>query len=443
MATRPSPPGPSVEAGADSLLQFNRDPLGFLTHCASEYGEIVQVDLGGRFFLLSRPNLVETVLQDKKGAFTKTADPPNLPTGNDPQSLKYAAFLSLLGDGLLTSEGEDWRARRRMLASSFQPKVTLGYTPTIVSLVERTLVEWEGKEQIDVYEQMRELTLGVVGTTLMGTDLSGQARDEGRDFKAAVEQFYHPSTDGLPFAEALVRLHRTADTILAERRAVPDSSDLLSKLLRGEGETTGLSDTDLRNELMTLLFAGHETTANAFCWTWVLLAQHPEKEARLLDEIESVLGSRSPVPDDVERLPYTQQVVNESLRLYPPVWFLGRFLQEDWEVDGYVLPTGSGVIISPWVMQRDERYFEDPEVFAPERWVGDLERRLPRGVYFPFGDGPRVCIGRPLALLELALVVATIARRFRLSLSLGQEVTPEPLNTIRPRGGLLMQLRAR
>jgi len=435
-------PGAPLSGDTGDLLQFNRDPLGFLTRRAREDGDVARLDFGNVFYLLNRPELIAGVLQDKPSIFTKTLQPPDFERNRDPQSLKYAAFQGLLGHGLLTTDGEDWRRRRRILAPPFQPKPTLGYAPAITALTERMVSTWQEGQMVDVYEQMRELTLQVVGTTLMGSDLSERAEDEGRHFRAALDHFYQPLRQDVPFQEALARLHQTAEAIIDERKSGEDKGDLLSRLLH-DAEGRELSDGDLRNELMTLLFAGHETTANAFCWTWLLLARNPEAEERLAVELETVLGGRTPLAEDVERLTYTQGVVNESLRLYPPVWFLGRFLQADWTAGGRPFPAGCGVMVSPWVTQRDGRYFTDPGRFDPERWANDLERRLPRGTYFPFGDGPRVCIGRPLALLELVLVVATIAQRFRLSAPAGPEITPEPLNTIRPAGGLMMELRQR
>jgi len=436
-----SSPGPLPGESAD-LAEFNRDPLGFLTRRAREDGDVARLDFGNIFYLLNRPKLIAAVLQDKPGIFTKTLQPADFEHNRDPQSLKYAAFQGLLGHGLLTTDGEDWRRRRRILAPPFQPEPTLGYAPAIAALTERLVSTWHDGETLDVYEQMRELTLQVVGTALMGSDLSERAEDEGRHFRAALDHFYQPSRADVPFHEALAQLHQTAEAIVAEHKAGEDKGDLLSRLLRDVAGKE-LSDGDLRNELMTLLFAGHETTANAFCWTWLLLARNPQAEERLAAELRQVLAGRTPLAEDVERLPYTQGVISESLRLYPPVWFLGRFLQSDWTADGRRFPAGCGVMVSPWVTQRDDRYFTAPEQFEPERWQNDLERRLPRGTYFPFGDGPRVCIGRPLALLELVLVVATIAQRFRLSVPSGPEITPEPLNTIRPAGGLVMELRRR
>jgi cytochrome P450 len=438
MATAPLPP-PTSGVPQD-LAEFNRDPLGFLSGRARDDGDVVRLDFGSVFYLLNRPALIAATLQDKQGAFTKTLHPADFARNPDPQSLKYAAFEGLLGHGLLTTDGDDWRRRRRILAPPFQPKPTMSYAPAITTLAERLLEDWHEGQTVDIYEQMRELTLQVVGTTLMGSDLSDRAGDEGKHFRAALDHFYQPSRVEVPFEEALSRLHETAAAIIAERRSGEDKGDLIWRLLR-DMEAGELGDADLRNELMTLLFAGHETTANAFCWTWLLLAQNPDKADRLRDELRLALGGRSPVAKDLERLPYAQAVVNESLRLFPPVWFLGRFLQTDWTIDGRRFPVGTGVMVSPWVTQRDARFFSEPKKFEPERWADDLERRLPRGSYFPFGDGPRVCIGRPLALLELVLVVATIAQRFRLCLLGAEDVVPEPLNTIRPAGGLLMELR--
>jgi cytochrome P450 len=254
-----------------------------------------------------------------------------------------------------------------------------------------------------------------------------------------------PTPRNLAYREAARRLDAVIYGILRERRrAARDTGDLLSLLLGAQDEDgSRMTDRQLRDEVMTLFLAGHETTANALAWTWWLLAQHPEVEARLHAELHDALNGRAAALDDLPRLRYTECVVSEAMRLYPPAWAMGREALEDVELAGYRIPRGSQVLMSQWVMHRDPRWFEEPERFWPERWAGDLARRLPKFAYFPFGGGPRVCIGSSFAMIEAVLVLATLAQEFRLELVPGQTIRPWPTITLRPRPGILMKLARR
>jgi cytochrome P450 len=421
--------------------QWREDPLEFLSICA-RLGDVVLLQFDRPVYLLNRADLVEEVLQNKQGIFVKDILPTDHQGGHNPESLKYEVFRSLLGDNVLTSEGDDWRRRRHILAPPFHHDPTLSYVPIIVEHTQRLMATWNSGQTIEIREQMMELTLGIVSTVLMGVDLGAEAKEEGLAFRQALEHFYRPSDDGDSFKLALERLHQAVDRIIAERRSAPLSNDLLSLLLHAE-EGEQLSDEDLRNELLTILFAGHETTANAGAWMWGLMAQHPEKDQPLQSELSRVLNGRLPTADDLPSLAYARMVVDESLRLYPPSWFLGRFAESDWESDGYPIAAGSGVLVSQWLLHHDSRYFSDPDAFDPDRWSNNFEISLARGSYIPFGDGMRVCIARPLALMELTLFLAVIAQSWRLSLCPGQELIPEPMNTIRPKGGLMMEVAKR
>ncbi len=443
MTTMKSPPGPPASGDAGNSVEYHQDPLGFLARCARDYGDVVRLQFDRPIYLLNRADLVEEVLQNKRGIFAKDLSATDHQGGHNPEALKYEVFRTLLGDNVLTAEGDDWRRRRRILAPPFHHEQSLSYVPAIIDHCQRLIAGWQDGQTLELREQMMELTLGIVSTALMGIDISGEAKEEGLAFRAALEHFYVPSPDGDSFRQALDRLHSAADRIITERRDGPRTNDLLCLMLHADDDEHQLTDEDLRNELLTFLFAGHETTANALTWTWGLLAQHPDKAARLQDELQTVLAGHTPAADDLPQLSYTQMVIQESLRLYPPSWFLGRFAQQDWEADDYQLAAGTGVMVSQWVLHRDARSFDQPDDFEPERWANDFEHRLPRGAYFPFGDGTRVCIGRPLAQMELALAVATIAQAFEIALSPGQQLVPEPMNTIRPKGGLTVHLKRR
>jgi cytochrome P450 len=394
-------------------------------------------------YLLSRAELVEEVLQNKQGLFVKDIFPTDHQGGHNPESLKYEVFRNLLGDNVLTSEGDEWRRRRHILAPPFHHDPMLAYVPTIIEHTQRLTSSWAPGQTVEMHDQMMELTLGIVSTVLMGVDLGAEAKEEGIAFRQALEHFYRPTVDdGDSFRTSLEKLHQAVDRIIQERRSSPLSNDLLSLMVHAE-EGAQLTDEDLRNELLTILFAGHETTANAGAWMWGLLAQHPDKEALLLRELDDVLAGRIPDASDLPSLAYTRMIVDESLRLYPPSWFLGRFTESDWAADGFPIAAGSGVLVSQWVLHHDPRYFPDPDRFKPERWSNNFEFALPRGSYFPFGDGMRVCLAKPLAMMELLLFAAVIAQSWKLSLSPGQGLVPEPMNTIRPQGGLMMEVSRR
>jgi cytochrome P450 len=435
-----TPPSPTTRERSHEE-QWRDDPLGFLRRCAG-LGDVVLLQFDRPFYLLSRAELVEEVLQNKQGFFVKDILPTDHQGGHNPESLKYEVFRSLLGDNVLTTEGDDWRRRRRILAPPFHHDPTLSYVPTITEHIQRLTSTWQPGQTIEMHDQMMELTLGIVSTVLMGVDLGGEAKEEGLAFRQALEHFYRPSDDGESFKIALQKLHQAVDRIIQERRNSPLSSDLLTLMVHAE-EGEQLTDEDLRNELLTILFAGHETTANAGAWMWAVIAQHPEEEARLLAEVNTVLGGRIPDANDLPNLTYARMIVDESLRMYPPSWFLGRFTESDWEAGGFPIGARSGVLVSQWVLHHDPRYFADPDSFEPGRWSNNFEFKLPRGSYFPFGDGARICLAKPLALMELTLFAAVISQSWKLSLSPGQELVPEPMNTIRPKGGLMMEVSRR
>jgi cytochrome P450 len=329
----------------------------------------------------------------------------------------------------------------------------------MVVIAERHLREWRGGEQRDMAHEMMALTLDIAVRTLFGTTLPGEAHQVGHamtflmrySLGRARSPVNIPASWPTPRNRRANREYEFLDSlvyrIISERQSQENSkhhTDLLS-LLMGAMDEDGsqMSPKQLRDETMTIFLAGHETTALTLSWTWYLLSENPMAEARLHEELRGVLGGRAPEIRDLERLPFLQAVVNEVLRLYPPAYLLARTSVAPSNIGGYEFPTGTTVLASQWVMHRDARYYDDPDSFRPERWLDGLMGRLPPGAYFPFGDGPRRCIGQSFALMESALVTATVAQRFRFRLVPGHPVVPEPLVTLRPRHGIRMTVEAR
>jgi len=366
----------------------------------------------------------------------------------------------LLGQGLLTSEGALHLRQRRLMQPAFHRERIAGYGETMVRYAGRAADRWKAGETIDVHKEMVALTLAIVGKTLFDADVEEEADEIGKALTEALELFQRllmvpygefleklPIPSTLRFRSVRRRLDATIARLIAERRRNPrDRKDLLTLLLLAqdtEGDGGGMTDTQLRDEAMTIFLAGHETTANAMAWTWHLLSQNPEAEGRLHGELDRVLEGRAPGVADLPRLRYTEMVLSESMRLFPPAWILGRRAIVDHELGGYRIPAGSIVLLSQWITHRDARYFPDPVRFDPERFTAEAQAARPRFSYFPFGGGPRVCIGEGFAWMEGVLVLATIARRWRFLPVDGIPVTPAAMITLRPKSGLPMRIEAR
>ena len=365
----------------------------------------------------------------------------------------------LLGEGLLTSEDAFHLRQRRLMQPAFHRDRIAAYASTMVSYADRVRRGWTSGTTIDVAREMSRLTLLIVGKTLFDTDVESQAREVGEAMSGLMNSFW---TLMLPFGETLQRLpiphirrgrkarERLDDIIygiIRERRADGgDRGDLLSMLLMAqddEDKGRGMTDRQVRDEAMTIFLAGHETTANALTWTWYLLSQSPVEERRLHDEIDNVLQGRPPTVADVERLPYTTRVVTESMRLYPPAWLVGRRAVNEYSIGGYYVPPRSIVVMSQWIVHRDARHYVEPERFNPDRWTPEFKAALPRFAYFPFGGGPRQCIGESFAWMELVLLVATLAQQWRFELVPGHPVVPQAAVTLRPKYGMKMTVNAR
>ncbi|AFY33811.1 cytochrome P450 [Calothrix sp. PCC 7507] len=436
-------PGPERNSVVGSLLDFGREPLEFLTRCGREYGEIVPMYLGLKpACLLTKPDYIEQVLKERN-LFIK--------------SRGLRALKSLLGEGLLSSEGESWLHQRRLLQPVFHQKRIASYGDVMVTYTEQMLENWQDGETRDVHQDMMRLTLNIVMQTIFNRDLSnGEAQDVAHALDVAMDWFeskrkqnfifleWFPIPENIRYKNAIQQMDRTIYQMINQRRASGENpGDLLSMLMEARDEADGsqMSDRQLRDEIATLMLAGHETTSNTLTGVWVLLSRYPDVRSKLLAELQQVLGERSPSIADIPKLPYTEMVIKEAMRIFPPVFMMAREATQDCEIGGYEVPSGCMLMMSQWVMHRHPRHFEDSEVFRPERWANDLEKNLPRGVYFPFGDGPRICIGKSFALMEAVLLLATIAQKFELILVPDHPIVPQASITLRPAYGIKVVLK--
>jgi cytochrome P450 len=438
------PPGPKGLFLIGNALAIMREPFDFPLRCLRDYGGIVRLRFGSLvFYLVSDPAAIEQVLRHDHRYFIK-----------DKGTRMLSAFL---GEGLLTSEGDVWRRQRRLAQPAFQLDQVQKYGGVMTAFAERMLQDWRPGQTRDVHADMNRLTMEIAAQTFLGVSVAGESDRVGTAMTAIMEHFAGwaalvpwlqrlPTPGNRRYRRAVRVIDAVMYDAIARRRAGGASAgdDLLSRLLALRDEDgTGMSDRQLRDELVTLFLAGHETTALALSFTFYLLAQHPEAETRLAAEVDEILQGRRPTAADVPRLRYADWVIKESMRLYPPAPAIGREAVCDCEIGGYHVPKGTQVSLVQWTSQRDARWFDDPEVFRPERWDNDLARRLPRGAYFPFGDGPRICIGNQFALLEAVLVLATVAQRYRLALAPGFKLELLPSVTLRPKHGVVMVVQAR
>jgi cytochrome P450 len=433
-----TPPGPPGHWLAGNLPDFRKSRLDFFTNCARDYGDMVKIRLAHRrVYLASHPELIEQVLVTQSKHFIK----------------HFAMRLNpmVLGKGLLTSEGDFWLRQRRLSQPMFLKSRILSYAPPMVAATERLLGEWQAGEKRDIHQEMMKVTLAIAAKTLFNAEVGSAAQSvaEAMDVmqRNFVERFnsiwpvpiWIPTPGNLRARRATRQLDDVIYRIIRQRRKDNiDHGDLLSILLRArdEDDGTGMTDQQLRDEALTLFLAGHETTALVLSWTWYLLANHPEAEQRLWTELDAVLGGRLPTADDWPKLKFTEMIVLESMRLYSPAYVIGREATVDCAIGGYHVPRGTTILMSPWVVQRDARFFDEPNAFRPERWGEERMKSLPKFAYFPFGGGPRVCIGQQFAMMELVLIVATLAQKVRFRMEPGKEVKPVPSFTLRPEPGV-------
>ena len=444
--TQQYPPGPTSRLfGLDIAKRFGDDPLAFAMELSKYESDMIHIKVGpSHVYLIKHPDLVQEVLVKKASHFVKW----------DRQKQVFGKFD---GNGLVNSDGDFWKRQRKMMQPAFHHNRIRNYADVMVDYTMRYMDEWQSGDEISMQEQLSYITRDIVTKTLFDADVSAETERIGeimalvqdkayREFKAPVML-----PDWLPLAykkreqEAIAELHSIMNRIIRERRDnFEDTGDLLSMLLLArDDEGKGMSDEQLRDEVTTLFIAGHETTATALAWALYLIATHPEVEARLLEEVDG-LGGRKPSFDDLRQLTYTAQVIKETMRLYPPTWSFPRQVGEDVEIGGYQLRKNSLVQLYPYIMHRDPRWFDEPEQFNPDRFSPENEPDIPKYAYFPFGAGPRVCIGNSFAMMEMQLILATMLQRYRLSLAPSQgEPIAHPLIVLIPQGDVTLRITAR
>jgi cytochrome P450 len=426
-------------------VDFSRDQINCLSGIADEYGGISSFRLGAfRTYLVTEPELIEQVLLRKSDAFHKDAL-----TGE---------LSQVLGQGLLTSEDPLWRRQRKLISPALRRKQIAHYADTMVARTQEMLQGWGDGDVVPLDRDIMEATLRIVVETLFDLEFEEDIDEVAGALDAVVEHYHEQGhtlwrfvPEPLPtpmrgkLSGAVARLDATIFGLIEERRKDPTAGDdLLHHLLIAVDEDgNAMTDRQLRDEVLTMFLAGHETTALAIMYAWHLISTHPEVAVKLREEVDDVLGVRDAVADDIRQLPYTRAIVQESLRLYPPAWIVGREPHEDVEIGGWTIPAGAQVLLPQSVVHRDPRWYDRPDDFRPERWLEGLEDELPRFAYFPFGGGRRVCIGNYFAKMEAMLVVATMAQHVELESMSDEELRTQPSITQRPAEGIDMRVRRR
>jgi cytochrome P450 len=416
------------------LGAYNADPLGFMTHTARDYGEVVPLRFGPmRAVMLTNPMAIEAVLIAQQRSFRKAAGVRRLRT--------------LLGNGLVLSEGDFWLKQRRMMQPAFHRAVVTRYGDVMVRRTQAMLDRWQPGATIDAVDALRSVTLEIAVEALFGTQIDEREIHLVRSALATADAQLQtrvssvlmflpdwvPTPGNRRMNAAIAQLDRLVGRIIDARRDRPDGrDDLLSLLMAAIDEGSQMSDRQLRDEALTLLVAGHETTALTLAWALYLIALDAHADEGLHAEVSTVLDGRSPAVEDVQDLQFAQHLVWETTRLYPAGYVTVREALRDVDVNGYFIRRGTIVLLPQWVMQRDPRYFDDPDAFRPQRWADGLSDRLPRGAYFPFGMGPRQCIGAAFAMQEAVLVLAAIRRRFRWELVSSENVRAVPAVALQP-----------
>ena len=446
------PPGPTYILPYRLVRKFLHDPLKLLIDISHTYGDIAHFKFGSQnVYLLNNPDYIEDVLVTNYKKFIK--------------SRGLQVSKRLLGNGLVTSEGEYHDLQRHLIQPTFYPKRIKSYSDMMIKQANDMCNSWHDGAILDIHKEMTKLTLAIICKTVLGYDIDPEHDEVGDALLTCMKYFnrllmpFGELIEKIPllpinkgFQKAKKDLDSIVYSIIKEHRKKLDKGDdteshddLLLTLLQAQDEEAGIgrmTDEQLRDEVMTIFLAGHETTANALTWTYYLLSENPLIETRLQEELYSIFGnSRTPITvDDVPKLQYTEKVLTESMRLFPPAWALGRQAIDDYKVGGYSVPKGSIILMSQYVMHRDPRYFPEPDRFYPDRWTEEFKKQLPRFSYFPFGGGIRGCIGEPFAWLEGILLIATICRQWRLKHVPSHKVELKPLITLRPKYGMHMKI---
>ena len=441
MAAALTPPGSPGHPLLGNLREFAADTLGFATRLAREHGDVARFRLVNReAWLLSGPEGVDRVLVENQRNYVK-------------HTFFWRKVGAIFGRGLLTNEGEHWRRQRRLVQPAFHHDRIAEYARVMSDYAIDRVDAWRDGEERDIRHEMTSITFRVVSKTLFDSEVAGDVAEIGAAFDTGIEEIarrirrpvllpdWLPTKGNRRYRRAVDRMDRLVYRIIAEHRDGRDRGDLLSALMQAmDEEGRPMSEEQLRDETITMLLAGHETTALALTWTWYLVSQHPEVAERLEAEADAL--GRAPGVDDLPRLPFTERIVKESMRLYPPAYSFGREALEDDEILGWPVAAGTTLFVFPWVLHRDARFYPDPLAFDPDRWTADFERALPRLGYLPFGAGPRMCIGREFARMELVLIVAAVAQRFRIEWG-AEHPIPMASITLRPTGGLRAVVRRR
>ncbi|MEX2015724.1 MAG: cytochrome P450, partial [Candidatus Hydrogenedentales bacterium] len=414
-----------------------------LMNTRAQYGDIAYINMAGRtLFLVSDPEIIKAITVTDHRKFIK--------------SRALRLMKRLLGDGLITSEGNFHRRQHRLMSPAFRKERILRYAEVMVRDTVGLTEKWRDGQRLDLYQEMTRLSLGIATETLFRCDVRDEADELGQCLTIAMKMFERSANpmaeflEKLPlpsnrrFRQAKARLDATVRRMIAERRQDSgDHGDLLSMILAARDDEGAMTDQQVVDEVITLFVGGHETTALTLTWAWALLAQNPAAEQRMYAEIDSLLGGREPTPEDVPQLEYTQRVVAETLRLYPPIYILARECLEDYPVGEYVATKGTALVFSPYVMHRHPDYWDAPERFNPDRWTEEAMTGLPRHAYIPFGAGPRGCIGEQFGRTEATLALAIMAQRFWFRLAPGCKLEMEPLLSLRPKHGLPVIAHAR
>ena len=441
------PPGPRDLPVLGNTHRYSRDPFSFIETLTRSYNGLSTFALGPeRTYLVTDPTDIERVLVSEASRFRKA------------QTMRTGSIDDLLGDGLLMSGGEFWQRQRRRAQPAFAPGRVANFGETISGYAEAMLDGWDEGDVVAIDPAMARITVKVIVSVMFGTELDDRTTETvqnnleplGKMFEPKPAQFllpeWVPTPERVEFERAVANLEGVLDSLVRERRGTEDGGmDLLSILLRAQGEVEEVTEELLRDELMTMLLAGHDTTALSLTYTWYLLAQHPDIERRVHDEIDDVLGDEPPTAGDVRDLDLTERVIQEAMRLYPPVYTIFREPSEDVRLGGYEVPEGSLVMLPQWGVHRDPRWYDDPETFDPDRWTNDRVSDRPNYAYFPFGGGPRHCIGKHLSMLEAQMILATVARSYRLRLAPEQSADLDfaPSLTMHPSEPIRMEVRKR
>ncbi|WP_332628451.1 cytochrome P450 [Halalkalibacter flavus] len=437
--------GPKGTLLAGNLIDFRKDPLHFLNDLRLNYERVAKIRFANRqIYMLMSPDLIKEALVTKSASFEK--------------SKAFKEINPLVGEGLLTSEGEFHLRQRRMMQPSFKKTHIKLYADQMSKVAIAAIEEWQVDEERNLHADMMNIALGIISKTMFSMDMKESHQTIGAPIDEAIRIATKrirslmkipkaiPTKENQQFKESLRILNEVVYGIISHRREANDAAnydDLLGILMKATDETdhTHMTDKQLRDEVMTIFLAGHETTANAMSWALYLLAQHPDIQANAQTEIDQVVGDSQIRIEHTEQLTYLRNVINETLRLYPPAWMFGREATCDVQIGENLVKAGQNVMVSPYITHRLEEYYQDPNIFQPERFEKDFLRSIPTYAFFPFGGGPRVCIGNHFAMLEATIVLATVLQKYTVSpIRPNQKVEAEPLITLRPKGGVVLRV---